>query len=229
MSLKKVRGFLALPGELRNNVYRYYFQADFRCELVAQGTHLDLWHSKPKTTTSSTIRVSRRLAKYTRVQGLQTSWSGSLYALVIVCKQVHSESIAFLYQNTTFVFNAPRRMNNFLNALPAANLALITKLELHYANYANPGLVQHNYLSQRSLATWTRACRDMAKQLSNLRELHVWLYVTDTPLFFDLRQEWLTPLLPFRRLCLSRQSSESKTGVLLDMVKVWLNTWWSRT
>jgi hypothetical protein len=238
----KIRGFLALPGELRNNVYRYYFQEDFRCEIVGKSTDLNVLRSTTKlnhkAATQSTIRVSRRLGKYTMVKGLQTSWSRSLCALLFVCKQIHRESIICLYHNTIFVFNAPRRINNFLETFPATNLALVTRLELHYANYGNPGEAKLDYLKDRSLATWARACKAMAKQLVNLRELRVWMYITDSPLFFDLRQQWLTALLPFRRLCVAQQNSAARAGPIvttektskgLESVNIHFNTWWSRT
>jgi hypothetical protein len=236
---KKIRGFLALPGELRNGVYRHYFPDNFRCEIVGDGTDFDplghkmmklglvpVWFRymsnvrKPewqpfKPRASTTVRISRHLgkSKHTRVDGLRTNWSSSLCALIFVCKQIHSESIVFLYQSTTFVFNAPRRINNFLMAFPSANLAMVTRLELHYTNYGHSWLTLGNKCFRRDhLVAWTTACKAMAKQLVNLHELHLWLYITDSPLWFDLRQEWLTPLLPFRCCCVAAQTSALKTG-----------------
>jgi hypothetical protein len=262
---KKIRGFLALPGELRNEIYKFYFPADFRCEIVGQGTDFDPLRYKmmklglipvrmrhmqdfwaptqwePFNPRAGTIiRVSRRLgkSKQTRVDGLRTNWPNSPCALILVCKMIHRESVVFLYQNTTFVFNAPVRIKNFLETLPSTNLALVTRLELHYTNYGNFHSLYHSAVKdfRRShLATWTTVCKAVVRQLVNLQELHLWMYITDSPLFFDLRQEWLSPLLPFRRCCLAGgtdalKAAKPKEGTAkgLALVSVYFDTWWSR-
>ena len=261
---KKRRGFLDLPSELRNEVYRFYFPDDIRCELVAAGTDFDpLGHKimklglipvwpcysengkKPKLVpfeprTSMKLRISRRLAtsKYERIDWLRTKWPSSFSALILVSKQIYQESIAFLYQSTTFVFSAPVRINNFLKVLPATNLALITKLELHYNNYGPASWPPHikDVIGQHRKA-WAGACKTAAKQMVNLRELHMWMYITDSPLFFDLRQDWLTPFLSFRRWLPATQTDVPNIGALdakvgtdkgLALVNVYFDTWWSR-
>jgi hypothetical protein len=153
---KKVRGFLSLPGEIRNQIYEYYFGAGFRCEIAAKGREftkqkpqtLRLWsglrpldtkvfksNSEVEEERPPTIRISRRLGRYNVVQGLQTNWMISLFALSLVCKQVHVETVAVIYQKTEFVFDAPKRTTNFLCTIPPSNLASIRKLQLHYIVY----------------------------------------------------------------------------------------------
>ncbi|KAF2683260.1 hypothetical protein K458DRAFT_418896 [Lentithecium fluviatile CBS 122367] len=257
---KKTRGFLALPGELRNKVYGHYFGEGFRCEIASENTDFDpLGHKMMKLgliplephppppirirkpmpkfmpAAPTRIRISRRLGKYTRVEGLKTDWLNSLCALILVCQHIHRESVVFLYHNTTFVFNAPKRMGYFMNSLPT-NLCLITRLELHYTNYGDNQWVREG-LKDKHHAIWVRTCKAVAKRFVNLQELTVWMYITAQPLFFDLRQEWLAPLLPFRRVNLTRQSEDPKDGSNrpvgigregLRLVDIQFDTHWSR-
>jgi hypothetical protein len=268
----KTGGFLALPGELRNDVYKHYFPDDFRCEIVSKGTDFDpagykrmklgmipvsvnwagsvftvpgeqlvprvQWQPfRPRE--STTIRLSRRLGqtKDTRVDALRTNWSVSLpIALMFVCRDVYRESIVLLYERTTFVFNTPNRINNFLNAFPSINLGLVTRLELHYTSYGSQPTTEGKDFRQAHLAAWTKACRAVVKQLPGLRELHIWMHVTASPLYFDLRQEWLAPLLPFRRACLMKQiphveaHSQRPVAVPKGLIKanVYFDTFYSR-
>ncbi|KAI4613696.1 hypothetical protein J4E83_007297 [Alternaria metachromatica] len=157
---KKMRGFLALPGEIRNQIYGYYFDSECRCEIASKGSRLTARKPPPtvklssnliatkNTTTAPTaeikatlpivVRFSRSLGKYNAVQGLRTNWPGSLCALSLVCKQVYAETVKLLYQNTTFVFDAPKRMTNFFKYASSIHLGSITKLHLHYSTYGNP-------------------------------------------------------------------------------------------
>lgn len=40
VTMKKRIGFLDLPGEIRNQIYDYYFQQGFKCEFVEKGAKL---------------------------------------------------------------------------------------------------------------------------------------------------------------------------------------------
>lgn len=156
---KKMRGFLALPGEIRNQIYGYYFDSERRCEIASKGSKFT--QRKPQTvklssnviaTKSTTpapdpeisatppvvIRFSRSLGKYNAVQGLRTNWPDSLCALNLVCKQVYAETAKLLYQSTVFVFDAPKRMTNFFKYASSIHLGSITRLHLHYSTYGNP-------------------------------------------------------------------------------------------
>ncbi|RMZ74179.1 hypothetical protein GMOD_00005042 [Pyrenophora seminiperda CCB06] len=154
---KKRSGFLALPGEVRNQIYSYYFESDHHCEVVAKGHQLRQ-QKKPRTVKLSSalttpspllpapstpdtipvIRFSRCLGKYNVIQGLQTNWRRSLYALSLVCQQVYAETATFLYRKTVFIFNAPKRMANFFHVVHSTRLDYITKLRLHYDTYGPP-------------------------------------------------------------------------------------------
>jgi hypothetical protein len=218
---KKVRGFLSFPGEVRNQIYSYYFECGYRCEIAAKGSQFT--QQKPKTvrlwagafhassrslnytakTTDEaprTIRISRPLGKYSIVQGLQTNWFGSLFAINLVCKQIHAETLPFVYQKTTFVFDAPKRMLGFLNVVSNLKLEYITKLELHYTTYGNPQLSEHQLWQDLHGQSWIHACKTAARKLIGLHSLRIWIRVTNSLLRFNLREIWILPVLQFRRL-----------------------------
>ncbi|KAF2474839.1 uncharacterized protein BDR25DRAFT_384230 [Lindgomyces ingoldianus] len=225
-SPNRVRGFLGLPGELRNRIYDFYFEEDFRVEIVAKDTKFTTKVARTmklcpgvanrdtickhqvklscKEGNPATLRMPRKLGCYRRVEGVRTIWANSLCALILVNKQVFNEAIPFLYQNTTFVYDAPQRIRSFLKVVPVVNLSAITKLYLHYTTYGGPSYMQHLVWQGKHLASWASACKAISKTLSGLEELQIWLRVNDTPLYFDLRQRWVQPLLQFRRLTCPR-------------------------
>jgi hypothetical protein len=218
---KRVRGFLSLPGEIRNQIYAQIFESSFRCEVASKCAQFDtpptrkvkLWagsfqpgtqhlqyNPKAKEENPITIRISRPLGKYNVVKGLQTNWFASLFAINLVCKQIYAETLVFIYHRTTFVFDAPKRLTNFLSTIPKSKLELITSLELHYTTYACPKWTKDRVWQDKHGESWKRACGATAKKLVNLRTLRISVRVYHDPLRFDLRQTWVVPLLQFRRL-----------------------------
>jgi hypothetical protein len=169
---KRVRGFLALPGEIRNQIYQYYFDAQHHCEVTAKGCQFN--QQNPRTvklwlglTPSSTrvsapdaaqelaiVRFSRPLGKYNAVQGLQTNWLGSMYALSLVCKQVYMETAVFLYHKTVFIFDAPKRMANFFSVVSTLRLESITTVRLHYNTYGHPQRTEHLIWQNKHGESW---------------------------------------------------------------------------
>jgi hypothetical protein len=224
-----VRGFLSLPGETRNQIYQYYFDVDFRCEVAAKGCHFNrrksrtvkLWAAafqsntqflkyipEAKDSAPVTIRMSRSLGKYNVVQGLKTNWFGSLFAINLTCKQVHVETVAFLYRKTVFVFQAPKRITNFLDIVSKPRIEHITNLQLHYTTYGCPKWTKDCEWQEKHNRSWIRACNAAARKLISLHNLRVWIQVNDEPLHFSLRKIWVLPLLQFRRLTLVSESAD---------------------
>jgi len=218
---KKIRGFLSLPGEVRNQIYAYYFASQFRCEIASKSANfhapapktVKLWAgsystkspslqytSPTKSDTPLTIRVSRPLGKYTLVRGLQTNWFSSLFAVNLVSKQLHAETLPFLYQKTKFVFDAPNRILAFLSTVSNSKLAHITKLQIHYRTYGAPRMAADRVWQDKHRQSWVRACTAASKKLANLQSLAIFMRVLDSPLRFNLREAWVAPLLQFRRL-----------------------------
>jgi hypothetical protein len=237
---KRVRGFLALPGEIRNQIYAYIFESQFRCEVTSKGAQFDkpqtrkvkLWagsfqpstqhlqyNSKAKEERPIIIRISRPLGKYNVVQGLQTNWFASLFAINLVRKQIYAETLVFIYHRTTFVFDTPKRLTNFLSTIPKSKLELITNLELHYTTYGCPKWTKDRVWQDKHGESWKRACNAAAKKLSNLRLLKISARIHHDPLRFDLRQTWVVPLLQFRRLTCTPTHRKS-----LEVVKVVFRT-----
>lgn len=251
---KKIRGFLALPGEVRNQIYRYYFASDFRCEFAAKGRHFEerkaptvkLWAaafqslgphvfkyaSAAQEERPLTVRVSRPLGSYNTVKGLQTNWFASLFAISLVCKQVHAETVVFVYRKTAFVFDAPRRITNFLHVVSAARFEHITDLQLHYETYGSPSLTQDCIWQEKHARSWMRACTAASKKLVGLRKLKIHIRVCDDSVRFNLRAHWVMPLLQFRRLSTASRivaaDARSQQKRRLDTVDIKLWTRWSK-
>lgn len=170
---KKIRGFLGLSGELRNKIYRYYFQEGFRCEVAAKGSDFCSNRTRRERGCPNILRMSRKLGNYKRVDGIQTNWSNSLCALILICRQVHHEAIIFLYQKTTFIFDAPKRITNFVEAVPGKNLANFTRVEMHYSTYGHPKSSNDQIWKEKHHASWSRAYKVAAKSLINLQVLKI--------------------------------------------------------
>ncbi|KAF2658253.1 hypothetical protein K491DRAFT_690216 [Lophiostoma macrostomum CBS 122681] len=234
---RRVRGFLGLPGELRNRIYEDYFQANFCVELMAKGTtliktqpstvkiSLNLCHGPARAQQKPTqeeaqiiLRVSRTLGRHNRVEGIRTRWPTSLSALVLVCKLVHRETIVLLYRKSTFVFDAPRRIQSFITTVPIINLAHITRLQLHYTTYCNPQYTKDRIWQEKHLKSWTAACKRASKYLVSVEALEVWLW-SPYDVWFDLREPYVQPLLRFRRLACGDHCT-------LTSVKVHFNEGW---
>ncbi|KAJ8106908.1 hypothetical protein OPT61_g9228 [Boeremia exigua] len=228
---KKLR-FFDLPGEIRNRVYKYYFQDTYRCEFVGKGC--DFSFVAPKTVKLLSNITSPRRSHEKRQStsepekplivrfphpdqprlGCRTAhprtWLNPHGALVVVCKQTYKETLPLLYQRTTFIFQAPRRITDFLHNVPTPNLTHLTKLHLHYTTYGNPRCTRDVIWQDKHLASWTRACKAASKCLTTLRALEIDVWLNDTTPKFSLRQAWLQPLWHFRRLACGSDSTRSK-------------------
>lgn len=133
--------FPDLPWEVRNKIYQYYFQVTYRCELAGKGC--DSSARAPKTfkllSNSSQTRPKKphtwtkggygewpnpltlrfpvsRAGRRTIYPGpvLYDGWLNPHGALILLCKQVCVETLPLLYNQITFVFEAPYRIGNIL-------------------------------------------------------------------------------------------------------------------
>ncbi|KAG9377877.1 hypothetical protein PtrSN002B_002443 [Pyrenophora tritici-repentis] len=254
---KKLRGFLALPAEIRNQIYNYYFEAENHCEITRK-SHQPQQQKKPLTVklcsaliaptpissapdTSNTvpvIRFTRCLGNYNIIQGLQTNWLGSLYALSLVCKQVYAETVTYMYLTTVFIFDAPKRMTNFFDVVSSTRLGCITKLQLHYDTYGHPKSTHNVIWQDKHGRSWHRVCKAASKKLVNLQSLTIWAQIHDCAPKFTLREKWIEPLLQFRRLNrqkdLTRKAATAESAQsigscsCLQSVTVHVQTRWSK-
>ena len=87
-----------------------------------------------------------------------------------------------------------------------------------------------------------RACKAASKKLVRLRELEVWVQIHDSAPRFSLRENWVAPLLQFRRLTRSNEPTTKEMAVesakptqptqrqsALQTVKVQVRTRWSKS
>lgn len=247
LARKPRRGFLTLPGEVRNMVYQYYFQGDFRCEISARNSRFegpkqlvvtlcsnmalekatDIKQTKYKRKTT-VVRFAQYLGKYDVVKGLQTTWLTSLFSLHLVCKLIYVETVAYIYSKTEFCFQSPKRIYNFLDVVSQPKLQQISRLELHYHTYGHPQASHDTIWQHKHHDSWMRACNSMAKALTGLKKLTVYIYVHESAPKFSLREKWVSPVLQFRRLtCISSKISSSETPGrrnVLQWVKIVIRT-----
>lgn len=244
---KKTLGFLDLPGETRNRIYHYYFQDSYRCEIAAKGHDFGRkpvkqpsimagvqqkkrrkrkQHDKPPVF----IRISRSLGGRNAIQGLQTKWSTSLCPLILVCKQVHTETHKTFYNKVTFVFQAPRQINNFLGAVSKLCLRNITKMHLHYVAYGYPMQSNDCIWLEKHRRSWKMACRSASKKLVGLQELEIWIYANHPAPKLNLYIDWIKPVLQFRKMTTASKIKGTKLCVheliqpALKQVNIHVNT-----
>lgn len=220
---KKRYHFLNLAGELRNQIYGYVFDSGALVKMIpegrvervtpSRGTFFKLSHNqlsytpttpqkKVESTPMPTLRCTRVLGKYNRVEALNTKWATSFSGLILTCRQVHREAILYLYASTTFSFHSPNRLHSFLTVVQPANLAAIKRLHLTHATYGQPYDPGHNVWKAKHDEKWARTCALAAANLPHLEELKISLDVLDVPLQFNLKAAWIQPLLLFGRLAL---------------------------
>ena len=160
---------------------------------------------------------------YQRINGLDTCWETSLCPFFLVCKKVYSESIGFLYENTTFGFDSPSRITRFLNVVSKQNLSKVRKIQLYYHTYGDPKWIRDVRWQERHRDSWSRACKAVAKQLINLNQLHAWIHVHKTPIKLNMQQDWIRPFFWFRQ-CREPTKTIAKS---LTTVNVQVESFWS--
>lgn len=236
--LNRIRGFLALPGELRNHIYQYYFETPLRCELVAEGcqlgairerlsklnqtvklslgqTQYHVYKYMPKSDTESmkTLRVSRRLGNCNAVQALRTDWTTSFSALTLASKQVHVETQIFLYNRIQFVFDAPKRISQLLAIVGAPQLELIARLEIHYTTYGSPKHACDVIWQDKHRASWRRAFKAVSQHLKGLHTLKIFVNMNEGHVHCNLKEGWVRPLMQLRHLTIQQKSTLSVVDV----------------
>ncbi|KAF2098944.1 hypothetical protein NA57DRAFT_76177 [Rhizodiscina lignyota] len=189
---------LTIPGELRNHIYTYVFASSVYVELVpASATHIIPLHKTPfnRHATTPVLRTSRPLGKSTPVHRARTTWATSLGALSLVNRQLHRETLAYLYAQPTFYVQSPNRLVNFLSVAPADKLKYVQRLHISYQTYGEPAVAQHRAWKTKSVEKWAGAMAMAAERLPGLRELKVALDIRDTPFKLRLSEPWARPVL----------------------------------
>jgi hypothetical protein len=149
----------------------------------------------------------RLMEKYFRIRGTNTNWKTSFIGLLLVNKQIYAETLPLLYTATSIITASPSRLSNFFTHIPPHAASWVRRLELTYFTYGNSNQAGLAHFRGKNIDRWTALCRQASKLLVGLKELRVWVHVTAAPLHLDLRQDWVAPLLQFRRLTVPKTSS----------------------
>lgn len=232
----KPKNFFSLPGELRNQIYEYYFQDTFyRCDLSTQDSVLSPLPNRKVQIVRNIPAASSKSSRRKRKQQLRTPvklitiyfasrtipedqppiehWLTTNVALVLCNKQMHAETLQLLYRHMTFFITSPSRMASFLAKTPAPNRAFVTCLHLSYTTYGSPAARRDVVWQQRHLKAWTRACSAAVTELPGLRKLHIQVYLSEAAPKFNLTRDWLQPLWEFKRIAAPRTQSVSAAPV----------------
>lgn len=105
------------------------------------------------------------------------NWQTSLSSLLLTCKTFYFETAPILYGITTFYFDDAQRLRAFLETVSERNLACITTLHVHVRTYGIPNEAQNNRWEQKHVKCWTKIFANIAKKMTNLRVMRVYLTV----------------------------------------------------
>ncbi|KAJ6267783.1 hypothetical protein PSV08DRAFT_373232 [Bipolaris maydis] len=181
---KQLRGFLALPGEIRNQIYKYYFDQEHHCEVAAKGSRFK--QREPQTIklcsgissqqdrtlqpgsesynslAPSVVRFSRSLV----ASSLQHIWTSSADRSSNLAGQAHAELVnMFFIHPFSVLFLSSERFGTMTvrNNLP-------TMFFCHFSRY--------------------KACEAASKKLINLQQLQIRAQIHDCAPKFSLREKW---------------------------------------
>ncbi|KAF2435127.1 hypothetical protein EJ08DRAFT_693018 [Tothia fuscella] len=206
---KKQLGFLGLPGELRNQIYRYHYEIVPLVELLKKDApHIigpahssDVVDKQPGyLSTTPKIRCGKFLGKFNRVEGMSTNWSESISGLHITNKQIYRECISFLYRSIAIFAQSSKYLNNFLTVVPTAKLKAITRLQLDHQTYGPPRHEEYNVFQKKYEISWDKSCKLAVHNLPNLRRLQININILDVPFRFLFTETWVQPFLHFAQL-----------------------------
>lgn len=195
---KAKTGFLSLPGELRNEIYKYLIP-ECRILITCNKPNKELsraknvWseqnveHKRPRP------RLCHLLDLNQVEQGL-----GITKDLLLACKQVRYDVELYLYSRTTFCFSSTKALHRFLNTASKPGLQAIRNLEILHKGYGLPEMTEHQRYRDKYYERWTKACMQVGEQLSGLQYLKLEAHMRDWPC--DLASA--VPNTPWRKACL---------------------------
>jgi hypothetical protein len=79
-------------------------------------------------------------------------------------------------------------------------LKYIHRLHLHHSTYGEPKDPENIKFKARADCKWAETCLLVIKNLPDLRELCINLLVNDSPFRLNLEENWVRPLLYFKKL-----------------------------
>ncbi|MCJ1237961.1 hypothetical protein MMC14_005948 [Varicellaria rhodocarpa] len=172
--------FLALPGEIRNQIYALLFEpremraseyVSNRGEIISEYTHLG-YHSITRQRKDPNISEdSEEEDKYTRYPARNKSCS--LAGLLRVSRQVYVESYGFLYASCTFRFSDRQTLFMFLNTMSPAAKATIKTLQIDCMPFWNHDPYELRRYEDR--VRWEHLLERVSKDLPGLEEIKFWI------------------------------------------------------
>ncbi|KAK5101582.1 hypothetical protein LTR70_000691 [Exophiala xenobiotica] len=190
--------FLSLPGELRNEIYKYLIP-ECRILITSNKPNKELaqakkvWSEQQVEHKRPHLRLSHLLDLSQAEQGL-----GITKNLLLACKQVRNDVELYLYSRTTFCFSATKALHRFLNTASKPGLRAIRKLEILHKGYGHPELTEHQVFQDKYYERWSKVCTQVSEDLSGLEHLKLEAHMRDWPC--DLVSA--VPNTPWRKACL---------------------------
>lgn len=192
--------FSMLPAEIRNEIYGYVYADGAYVEFMpANADHVIPKEKNIAPSASGKrkthLRCKNLVGKHKPPPVDKVRWATSFNALHLISKLIHTETLAFMYSNTTFYFQSPGRLTNFIAHASKDGLKFVTTLHLAIKSYGNPQYIDDNIWKTRHDTAWLGATTRAADTLPGLERLRLALDVRETPLLLQLDQPWLAPAL----------------------------------
>ena len=230
---EKPFNFLKLPGEIRNQIYNSVFEPqDYELNWLAKKKDLTYrvhesrptpedaakdWklHRQLLSQRSPNITLRRRQLDLPRrlkspePEKPPYELSPGPAALLLTCRQIHSEANAIFYGNHTFHFSSSGIFVKFLDSLTAESKAAIKALSFYYRpdtlEYmrARPEDSEGSRWIYNSSPLWTRACNRITREITGLEELSLRVWYDGIPACY-FQDSWVRPWLAFRKSGLRR-------------------------
>ncbi|RMZ87983.1 hypothetical protein DV736_g4789, partial [Chaetothyriales sp. CBS 134916] len=177
---KRKHGFLDLPAEIRNKVYRFAVPSS---RVLVFGNHPQREVEQYKKTHRCRRAPKFRYRLHSVIlSGMDPQVLAAAAAFLCACRAVNREVTSLLYASTTFCFTTIKQINKFLNVIPEDGKKEITRIEISYSAYGEPLWTKDEYWKIKSDWKWTMACTRIEKELPALRSVSLGLKISDWPL-----------------------------------------------
>ena len=189
-------GFLDLPGEVRNRIYRYVFEPkelaihwltpEKDLTFMIQESSLPtfepaVWKclqyrnflSQRRSRISTKARQLGQKCMPQENNTLSSRLPHRPAALLLTCRRVNAEATLMFYSSHALHFYSPKTIFTFLSSVPLASKAAIKKLRVHYSpTEAFYPSNDNNYKFGKD-REWQKICQKLALHMKGLEELTI--------------------------------------------------------
>ena len=215
-------GFLDLPGEVRNRIYRYVFEPkeiaihwltpDKDLTFLMQKSSLltfepAVWkclqYRKFLSQRPSRLSVKgRKPSEQSKAWENKTPASGLLHrlaAILLTCRQVNAEASLMFYSSHAFHFYSPETIRKFLSSVSLPSKSAIRKLRVHYSPTEAFYPSRDNNHKYGEDMEWLKLCHKLLLHMQHLKELTICFDVPldGLPAFWRPASRHLNPWLTF--------------------------------